>query len=155
LRRRAALLMRNERDWHTLQPTAVVHEAFIRLFYEQKIDWENSAQFFFVATREMRHVLTEYARARLADKRGGALPRVSLEDVDIAAPADAASVELAGLGEALDKLSEMDDELARIVELRYFGGMSSEELSMLLGLSVSEVGRRWRLARALLRNWIG
>jgi RNA polymerase sigma factor (TIGR02999 family) len=147
--------MQNERDSHTLQPTAVVHEAFIRLFYERQIDWQNSNQFFFVVSREMRHVLTAYARARNAGKRGGDLNRVPLDDIDPAVPEETSLSELPAPGDALSELERTDDQLARLVELRYFAGMSIEEVSALLGVSISETGRLWRLAKSLLRSRLG
>ncbi len=147
LRRRAADCMRRERRDHTLQPTALVHEAYIRLS-EQNPGWKNRAQFFAVASQMMRRILVDHARARRAAKRQGGLLTVTLEpEAGVSLPRE---VELLLLDEALDELASVDPRQSRIVELRFFGGLALEEIAGTLDLSLSTVNRDWRVARAWL-----
>jgi len=148
LRRLAGHYMRDECRSNTLQPTALVHEAFLRLIDGKSVDWRDRAHFFAVCALLMRRILLDSARRRSAAKRGGASPRVSVEDaLDVGVERDR---ELIALDGALDQLRQVDPRKARMVELRFFGGLSVEEAAEVLGVSVDTVGRDWRLARAWL-----
>jgi RNA polymerase sigma factor (TIGR02999 family) len=140
--------MRRERGDHTLQATALVHEAFVRLVDQKQVHWRNTLHFTALAAQMMRRILIDHARGHRYAKRGGGAPKVSLEDAPPIAAA--ASPDLLEVDEALDRLSDVDPQLARIVELRYFGGMKSEEIAEVLGVSVPTVTRRWRMAKAWL-----
>jgi RNA polymerase sigma-70 factor (ECF subfamily) len=148
LRRLARNYMRRERPGHTIQPTALVNEAYLRLVEQTNIRWQNRAHFFGVAAGVMRRVLCDHARARLADKRGGGAPRVSL--VEAAAVSDGQTADILALDEALRELAEVDPRKARVVELRYFGGLSVEETAEVLKVSRSTVLHDWNLAKAWL-----
>jgi len=153
LRRQAARYLAQERPGHTLQPTAVVHEAYLRLVDQRSVSWQNRAHFFGVAAQAMRRLLLDHARARLADKRGGTSIRVPLEAArDAAQPADA---DVLAVDEALVRLAALDAGQARIVELRYFGGLTLEETAEVLGTSISSVKRSFRSARAFLFRELG
>ena len=147
LRRLAAAYMRRERPGQTLQPTALVHEAYMRLA-NVGTPWTDKRHFVGVAARSMRQILVERARARGAQKRWAGLNRVSLSD-SLAVAADPESM-LPALDEALERLETIDAEQARIVELRYFAGLSIEETADVLGISPATMKRRWSLARAWL-----
>jgi RNA polymerase sigma-70 factor (ECF subfamily) len=148
MRRLAAAHMGAERPDHTLQPTALVHEAYVRLIDQRNTDWRNRLHFFAVASRIIRRILIDHARARDADKRGGDRTRVSLDDHDIAGPAR--DVDLLTLDSALQELAEIDPRQARIVELRYFSGCTVEEVAEVLGVGKRTVDREWRAAKAWL-----
>lgn len=148
LRGVAGRAMRRERPGHLLQATALVHEAYLRLFRDAGLTFENRAHFFGIAARSMRQILVEHARARQAAKRAGGLEAVPLEDG--MARTEAPPVDLLALDEALDRLAASDARQARIVELRYFGGLSVEETAEALGLSPATVKREWTVARAFL-----
>ena len=141
--------MAKEKVGHTLQPTALVHEAYLRLVNESAITWENRAHFFAVAARAMRQVLVDHARRRNADKRGGGLQRVSLHE-DIATEWAQSDFDLLDLHNALDKLSAVDAQLGRIVELRFFGGLTLDETAAVLGVSRRKVAKDWSFARVWL-----
>jgi RNA polymerase sigma factor (TIGR02999 family) len=147
LRRLAATFMRRERPGQTLQPTALVHEAYLRLA-RAGTPWHDKRHFVGIAARSMRQILVERARARGAQKRWAGLDRVSLSD-SLAVAADPESM-LPALDEALARLEQIDAEQARIVELRYFAGLSIEETAEALGMSPATLKRRWSLARAWL-----
>jgi RNA polymerase sigma factor (TIGR02999 family) len=147
LRKRAVAYLRRERRDHTLQPTALVHEAYIRLLGQRRVAWRNRAQFFGVASQIMRRILVDYARERQAAKRLGGI-RVTLDDAAIAA--DAPDCELLMLDDALHALTRLDERQARIVELKYFGGLSEEEVGAVLSMSRATVTREWQSARAWL-----
>lgn len=150
LRRQAARLLRRERREHTLQPTALVHEAYLRLADLRGGQWPSRAHFFAMAARAMRHVLVDHARRRRAHKRDGALTRVSWTDSALAAgPPDLDIVELEA---ALQELAALDPDQTRIVELRLFAGLSVEETVEVTGVSPSTVKREWRTARLWLRR---
>ncbi len=151
LHRQAARAMRREGDAHTLQATAVVHEAYLRLVDQRRVEWRNRAHFFGVAAQMMRRVLVDHARARLAGKRGGELQRVTLGDVGSGA-ADDANVDVLALHDALERLAALDPDQARLVELRYFGGLGIEDTAKTLGVSPATVKREWAVARAWLRR---
>lgn len=150
LRRLARHYMSRERLGHTLQTTALVNEAYLRLVVQENIHWENRAHFFGIAARLMRQILIEHARGRGAAKRGGAQLRLSLSRVDrLASRPD---VDLLALDEALRRLEALDPQKSRIVELRYFGGLGIEETAEVLGISPATVKREWSMARAWLRS---
>jgi RNA polymerase sigma factor (TIGR02999 family) len=148
LRRRAAAHLRGERRDHTFQPTALVHEAYLRLAGQQHAAWQNRSQFFAVASQMMRRILVDRARARRMAKRSGRWARVTLnEAVKSVPPVD---VDVLDLDAALTRLCEFDERKSRIAELRFFGGLSLEETGEALGLSVATVERDWQAARAWL-----
>jgi RNA polymerase sigma factor (TIGR02999 family) len=149
LRRLAAGYMRREPAGRTLQPTALVHEAFLRLVDQRQVQWRNRAHFFGIAAGMMRRILVDRARRRLAEKRGGGLERVTLVDDQIAA--DPRGVDVLGLHESLERLAVFDPQQERIVELRYFGGLTIEETAEVLGISAATVVREWMIAKAWLR----
>jgi RNA polymerase sigma factor (TIGR02999 family) len=135
---------------HTLQATALVNEAYMRLADHADSAWQNRAHFLGVAARTMRHILVDYARARQTDKRGGALARVTLEDALASAPER--DVDLLALDEALARLAAIDPQLARLVELRYFGGLTIRETAEVLCVSPKTVEREWDTAKLWLRR---
>lgn len=148
----ASRYLRRERSDHTLQTTALVHEAYLRLIDQDRIQWQNSLQFFGLAAQMMRRILVDHARRHSYAKRGGGQRRISLEEapeVSVERAADVVAVD-----EALTRLSEIDAELARIVELRFFGGFKSAEIGELMGISVPTVTRKWRLAKAWLYRYL-
>jgi RNA polymerase sigma-70 factor (ECF subfamily) len=150
LRRLAAGYMRNERREHTLQPTALVHEAYLRLVDQREVSPENRAHFFGIAAGVMRRILIDHARARNADKRGGDHVKVELDDAaGVAAPPSASLIEL---DRALERLTAIDPRRARVVELRFFGGLTVEEIAEILAVGPRTVDRDWRVARAWLRR---
>jgi RNA polymerase sigma-70 factor (ECF subfamily) len=149
LRRIAARFLHNERDHHTLEPNALVNELCVRLLGSQPITYQDRAHFFAIAAQTMRRILIDYARARIADKRGGPMERVSLSAVDGWNPV-AQSEDVIFLDEALTKLGKADPRAARVVELRFFGGLEEEEVAEVLGVSVITVKRDWKVARAWL-----
>lgn len=148
LRRLAAGYLRRERAGHTLQPTALVHEAYVRLIDQRQIDWSNRAQFIGIAAVMMRRILVNHARDRAAEKRGGGAEHVSitLAGEGIGAP----EVNLLDLHEALNDLAETDPRKAQIVELKFFGGLTTEEIAETLSVSTATVERDWKFARAWL-----
>jgi len=148
LRRLAGLYMRGERPGHTLQATALVHEAYLRLVGHEDVDWQNRAHFFGVAANLMRRILVDHARAKQAKKRGGGDQKVSLDQAVLVRPE--APEQFLALDEALERLAKRDPRQARIVELRYFGGLSEEETAEVLEISVRTVKRDWNVARAWL-----
>lgn len=150
LRKIASLYLRKESSGHTLQPTALVHEAYIKLIDISDIDWQDRAHFFAVSANVMRHILVDHARAKLAEKRGGDAQRISLEDV--VSVSDESNVDLLAVDEALDELAEFDKQQARIVELRFFGGLTIEETAHVAGISPATVKREWAMAKAWLHR---
>jgi RNA polymerase sigma-70 factor (ECF subfamily) len=148
LRRVAARHMMHERYNHTLQPTALVNEVYLRLLRQQNIKWQNRAHFFGIAAQLMRRVLIEYARTRTAGKRGGVQRRVALEEHTVVL--ENKPTDLADLDEALTRLEQIDPRQTRIVELRFFGGLSVEEIATVLHISPRSVRRDWSSARAWL-----
>jgi RNA polymerase sigma factor (TIGR02999 family) len=148
LRRRAAGQLRRERQGHTLRPTALVHEAYLRLMGQDRVRWQNRAQFFAIASEMMRRVLVDHARERKAGKRGGGAVRVALEeDVATTGPRE---VDLIALDGALDELAAMDPRQSRVVELRFFGGLDMADIAEILDVSRATVDRDWRFARTWL-----
>ena len=148
LKRIARRYLRREREGHTLQPTALVNEAYLRLVDQTRVTWQNRAQFYGVAATMMRRILVNHARALAAEKRGGATRRLSLSDVEIS-PADTAA-ELLALDEALERLHRHDPRKSRVVELLYFGGLENAEVAEVLGVSEKTVRRDWQMARSWL-----
>ena len=148
LRRRAAGYLRRERRDHTLQPTALVNEAYLRLAGPARVSWKNRAHFFCVASQMMRRILVDHARARRAQKRPRQQLKVSLEELLVAAAPP--PVDLLALDEALSELTTVDARLAQVTELRYFGGLSEQEVARVLSLSRATVTRDWQTARAWL-----
>ena len=153
LRRLARHYMSRERPGHTLQTTALVNEAYLRLVGQESMRWENRAHFFGIAARLMRQILVEHARGRQAAKRGGGRYRLSLSKVDRSASRP--DVNLIALDEALGRLEAVDPQKSRIVELRYFGGLGIEETAEVIGISPATVKRDWKMARAWLRSELG
>lgn len=149
LRRMAAAYLRRERPNHTLQPTALVHEAFLRFVDAGRLRFDDRHHFFALAAQLMRHVLVDHARAALAGKRGGDAARVSLEGIDPPDPLLAAGSFL-DLHDALDRLAGRDARKARVIELRYFGGLTLEETAAMLGISTATAHREQRFAHAWL-----
>jgi len=148
LRRIALNHMRRERPDHTLQPTALVHEAYLRLVDQTSVTWKSSAQFFALASTMMRRILVNHAKSRQAAKRGGSVIRVPLELA--AEPGEQRDVMLVDLDEALDQLASLDERKGRIVELRFFGGLKMNEIAEVLRVSLATVENDWRMARAWL-----
>ncbi|PYV51973.1 MAG: RNA polymerase subunit sigma-70 [Acidobacteria bacterium] len=153
LRRLAAYHLRQERSNHTLQATALVHEAYLRLVDQHHVDWKNRSHFFGVAAHLMRRILLMHARQHHAAKRGGSAQKVSLDEAVIFTRER--SAELVALDELLTRLAELDPQQARIVELRFFGGLSVEETADLLGISTATVKRDWAMAKAWLARELG
>ena len=152
LHRLAARYLARERPDHTLQPTALVHEAYLRLVRQRDVDWRNRAQFVGLAAGIMRRILVNHARDRVAAKRSGDRERVSLSLVE--APAGSPDVDLLALEAALDRLAALDARKARVVELRFFGGLTMDEVSTVLDISRATVERDWSFARAWLYDAI-
>lgn len=150
LRRLAGGYMRREPAGHALQPTALVHEAYVRLIDQTQVKWRNRAHFFGVAAGMMRRILVDTARRRRAEKRGGGWERVTLAG-DEAAPNGHAVIDVLDLHEALERLAEFDPQQERIVEFRYFGGLTIDETAEVVGISPATVVREWTIAKAWLR----
>jgi RNA polymerase sigma-70 factor, ECF subfamily len=150
LRRLAHHYLSRERTGHTLQPTALVHEVYLRLIPQAEATWEDRSKFIGIAAHVMRQILVEYARGRNRQKRGGELGRIPLDDAVAAIPADFARWE--DLDRALNRLTELDARQAQVVELRYFGGLTVDETAEVLGVSAKTVKRDWSVARAWLRR---
>jgi len=148
LRQIAGRLFLREADSHTLQPTALVSEAYLRLMDQRKVHWQNREQFFGVASLLMRRILVDYAKGRQAAKRGSGAPKVPLDET-IAVP-ELRDVDVVALDEALSQLAEIDPRQSRIVELRFFMGLSHEEIADILDISVTTIKREWRTARLWL-----
>jgi RNA polymerase sigma factor (TIGR02999 family) len=150
LRRIAGRYIRHERPGQTLQATALVNEAYVRLAKDEHLSFQNRAHLLGIAARAMREILVERARARGAQKRGGKDARVTLDEGVLADPGEAGQVDMLGLHAALDKLAALDPQQARLVELRFFGGLTIEEAGEVLGVSPATVKRAWSVARAWL-----
>jgi len=148
LRRMARRYMRRQPPGHTLQTTALIHEAYLRLVGREEQRWENRAHFFSVAAQAMRHILMDYARARNREKRGGGGQRVSLDEAMTICPERVA--ELVALDDALTELAKLDDRRSKVVELRFFGGLTEEEIAEVLKVSPRTVSSDWSLARSWL-----
>ena len=149
LRRLASRYLRHERTGHTLQPTALVHEAYMRLVDQRKVRWRSRAHFFGISAQIMRRILVDHARAHRAEKRGAGWEHVPL--VEDRLPSGADDVDVVALDEALNGLATVDPQQARIVELRYFGGLTIEEVAEVTRISAATVVREWTMAKAWLR----
>jgi RNA polymerase sigma factor (TIGR02999 family) len=149
LRRVAANQLQRERSDHTLQATALVHEAYLRLLEQREVDWQNRAHFFSIAAEMMRRILVNYAHQRNAQKRGLGAARLSLDEA--VSFSDEQDFDLVALDDALKQLGEYDPVQARVVELRFFGGLTIEETAEVLDISDSTVKREWRMAKAWLK----
>jgi RNA polymerase sigma factor (TIGR02999 family) len=153
LRRGAARQLRHERPHHTLQPTALVHEAYLRLVDQRGANWQSRAHFFGVAARLMRRILVDHARRHGASKRGDGVSCLSIDEArDVAGSAE---VPILALDQALDRLEKVDADLAKVVELRAFGGLTIEETAQVLSVSPSTAKRDWRTAKAWLTRELG
>jgi len=148
LRRIARQYLRKERSDHTLQPTALVHEAYMKLIDISDVSWQDRAHFFAVASNVMRHILVDHARARATEKRGGEAQRMALEDA--VKLSDAPDIDLLALDEAMKQLADFDEQQSKIVELRFFGGLTIEETAHVIGISPATVKREWTMAKAWL-----
>jgi RNA polymerase sigma factor (TIGR02999 family) len=169
LRQLAQRHLRRERSNHTIQKTALVNEAFVRLVGQQSVDWQSRAHFIGLASKLMRRVLVDYARARLADKRGGGVGVLSLDEMAAPEPDEALDTtptalrhldahtqeEVSAIDQALVRLEQIDERQAQIVEMRYFGGLTVEQTAEAIGISEATVKREWTLARAWLRRELG
>ncbi|MHC4942578.1 MAG: sigma-70 family RNA polymerase sigma factor [Planctomycetota bacterium] len=153
LRALARHYMRGERVDHTLQTTALVHEAYLRLGGKMETAWENKAHYMRVAARAMRHVLIDHARRKRAAKKGGTWKKESLDKA--AEILEEASIDLLAVDQALSDLAKIDEQMAQVVELKFFGGLTIEETANVLGISPSTVKHEWVLAKAWLRQQIG
>jgi RNA polymerase sigma factor (TIGR02999 family) len=153
LRRLARNYLRRERRNHTLEPTGLVHEAYLKLVEQQSITWKNRAQFFALAAKMMRNILVDHARSRKAEKRGGERYLISLSKADRFAKKP--DVDLIALDDALCDLETIKPQHSRIVELRFFGGLTIEETAEVIGMSHATVEREWSFARSWLRREVG
>ena len=151
LRRQARRYLRRERANHTLQSTALVHEAYIRLVGQRSVTWQNRAHFFGIAAEMMRRILVNYALRALREKRGGEAVTIAIDGGGVQIADRSSEVNLIELDDALDRLAELDPRQAKVVELKYFGGLSIEETAEVLGISIATVKREWNMARAWLR----
>ena len=151
LKRLARIYLSRERPNHTLQPTALVHEAYLQLVRQRQVDWRNRAHFLGVAASVMRRVLLHHAEQRDADKRGGTIERVTLDEALAALEANT-SVYVLDLSAALDRLEALDPRQARVVELRVFGGLTIDETAEVVGVSPATIKREWNVARLWLRR---
>ncbi len=149
LRRLAGAYLRRERSNHTLQSTALVHEAFMRLVNQHDVQWRNRAHFYAIAAQMIRRILVDYARSQHAEKRGSGAIKLELDEA-MAVAQTGTDIDLLGLNDALDALAELDERQSRIVELRFFAGLSIEETAEVMHLSPASIKREWQTARAWL-----
>jgi len=152
LHRQAARCLRNERRALTLQTTALIHDAYVRLVGQTGIQWQSRSQFLAFAARVMRHILVDYARAKYREKRGGHVVKVPLEEASLLITVEEQDVDLIALDEALNRLAKIDEQQVRLVELRYFSGLSLEETAEALKISRATAARDWNVARAWLHR---
>ena len=150
LRRQAARYLRREQAGHTLQTTALIHEAYVRLVDQRNVQWQNRAHFFGIAAQMMRRILVDHARTKKRAKRGGSDVRVSLAEATIAAKDQ--ELDVVALDEALERLAQLDEQQSRVVELRFFSGLTVEETAEVLGISKATVKRDWSMAKAWLHR---
>jgi len=153
LRRQASRFLRKERAGHTLQTTALIHEAYLKLIDQKSVEWQNRAHFFAIASTAMRRILVDHAKTRHREKRGGAAENLPLDEA-LQISSKEKSVDLVALDEALTRLAAFDERQARIVELRYFSGLDNDETATVLGVSNATVRRDWNFAKAWLRQEI-
>ena len=152
LRLQASRYLRKERRDHTLQTTALINEAYLKLIDQKNVKWQNRAHFFGISAQAMRRILVDHARSKHREKRGGDAEKISLEDAGVVVAQENRSVDLIALDEALTKLAKMDEQKARIVELRYFSGLSVEETAEVMTVSTNTVERHWTMAKAWLHR---
>ena len=152
LRKQAAGYLRRERPGHTLQTTALIHEAYMKLVDQKNVHWQNRAHFFGIAAQLMRRILVDHARTKKRAKRGGSNIRVSFNDANVLGPSQ--NLDIVALDEALARLSEIDEQQSRIVELRFFSGLTVEETAEVLAISPATVKRDWSMAKAWLHREI-
>jgi RNA polymerase sigma factor (TIGR02999 family) len=150
LRRQAARYLRREQAGHTLQTTALIHEAYVRLIDQRHVQWQNRAHFFGIAAQLMRRILVDHARTKKRVKRGGSDIRVSLGDANVSVKGQ--DLDIVALDEALQRLSEIDEQQSRVVELRFFSGLTVEETAEVMGISKATVKRDWSMAKAWLHR---
>ena len=150
LRRQAARYLRREQAGHTLQTTALIHEAYVRLVDQRNVQWQNRAHFFGIAAQLMRRILVDHARTKKRVKRGGSDVRVSLADADVAVKDP--DLDVVALDEALQRLAALDEQQSRVVELRFFSGLTVEETAEVMGISKATVKRDWSMAKAWLHR---
>lgn len=148
MRRLARSFLARERGGHTLQPTALVNEAYLRLVDQTRVNWQNRAHFYGIASSMMRRVLIDHARAHATEKRGGAAIHLSLEDIQV--PREQRAASFVALDEALERLAQFDERKCKVVEMRFFGGLSDEEIAQVLGVTTRTVLRDWKKARLWL-----
>ncbi|MCA1623273.1 MAG: sigma-70 family RNA polymerase sigma factor [Acidobacteria bacterium] len=152
LHRQASRYLRRERKDHTLQTTALIHEAYLKLIDQRDVRWESRTHFFAIAAQAMRRILVDYARAKQRSKRGGDDAKISLEEETILISTEGKGVDLIALDEALTRFAEIDPQQARVVELRYFGDLSLEETAEALHISRATVAREWNTAKVWLHR---
>jgi RNA polymerase sigma factor (TIGR02999 family) len=150
LRRQARRYLRREQAGHTLQTTALIHEAYVRLVDQRNVQWQNRAHFFGIAAQLMRRILVDHARAKKRVKRGGSDVRVSLADADVAVKGQ--ELDVVAVDEALQRLAALDEQQSRVVELRFFSGLTVEETAEVMGISKATVKRDWAMAKAWLHR---
>ncbi len=150
LRRQAARYLRREQAGHTLQTTALIHEAYVRLVDQRNVQWQNRAHFFGIAAQMMRRILVDHARTKKRAKRGGSDVKVSLADATI--PVKERDLDVVALDEALTRLAAIDEQQSRVVELRFFSGLTVEETAEVMGISPATVKRDWSMAKAWLHR---
>jgi RNA polymerase sigma factor (TIGR02999 family) len=153
LRRLASRSLRKERPGHTLQTTALIHEAYLKLVNQRDAKWQNRSHFFAIASQAMRRILVDYARERHREKRGGSAENLPIEEAAFVASQEK-SVDLVALDEALTRLAKFDERQAKVVELRYFSGLDIDETAEVLGISNATVRRDWNIAKAWLKQEI-
>jgi len=150
LRRQAARYLRQERPGHTLQTTALIHEAYVRLVDQRNVQWQNRAHFFGIAAQMMRRILVDHARTKKRAKRGGSDIKVSLDDAAVAVKGQ--DLDVVAVDEALSRLARIDEQQSRVVELRFFSGLTVEETAEVMGISPATVKRDWSMAKAWLHR---
>ena len=153
LRRQAARYLRREQPGHTLQTTALIHEAYVRLVDQRNVQWQNRAQFFGMAAQMMRRILVDHARTKKRAKRGGSDIKISLADATVAVKGQ--DLDVVAVDEALTRLSKIDEQQSRVVELRFFSGLTVEETAEVMGISPATVKRDWSMAKAWLHRELG
>jgi RNA polymerase sigma factor (TIGR02999 family) len=150
LRRQAARYLRREQPGHTLQTTALIHEAYVRLVDQHNVQWQNRAHFFGIAAQMMRRILVDHARTKKRAKRGGSDIRISLDDATVTVKGQ--DLDVVALDEALTRLAKIDEQQSRVVELRFFSGLTVEETAEVMGISPATVKRDWSMAKAWLHR---
>jgi len=150
LRRQAARFLKKERDGHTLQTTALIHEAYLKLIGQKEVEWQNRNHFFAIASVAMRRILVDYAKERQREKRGGSAENLPLDEV-FQISTNGKSIDLIALDEALNRLTKLSERQARVVELRYFSGLSNDETAEVLGVSNATIRNDWNIAKSWLK----